>query len=461
LTSITNLGAEPNSGSPFVVNKSHILLVTFIVINILLIIDTSIVRISTFTAGIYPLENYMILFSLIYAAYTIGNIIIIRLVKNQLDSISSKKSLLFKSFFVGITATQYVVLVMILILISQILFNLYYSVWILKAISYNSYLMGGIILSLLSYKLFSWNKRNRSVVLVLFFFAISLICVNSTLMICSLQIQLTSKPENIIYTRSISGGFSPGSGVFKLVQEYISVISFSLMWLATAFLMKSYTSIMGMIRFWGIMFVSLIYFTGQFHPMFFGVISLSTISTTLGDIGYTIFVSAARPVAGIMFGIVFWSISRKVTKKVTKHHLLIAGFGIMTLFASNQSAGLSLTPLPPFGLFTAAFFGLSSYLMFAGLYSSAVSVSHDMTLRKQVRTYAKQLTLLDNIGTPEMKQRVESLVSGAMKDLKHKAHELVEDSGISPSIDEENFKQYIQIVMKEMGRRNGYVERNP
>ena len=128
----------------------------------------------------------------------------------------------------------------------------------------------------------------------------------------------------------------------------------------------------------------------------------------------------AKPIAGIIFGLVFWSISRKIDKTATKEYLLIAGFGMMLLIASNQTAGLSLTPLPLFGIFTAAFFGLSSYLMFTGLYSSAVSVSHDLTLRKQARAYAKQLILLDNIGTPEMKKNIESLVSRAMKDLKNK-----------------------------------------
>ena len=88
--------------------------------------------------------------------------------------------------------------------------------------------------------------------------------------------------------------------------------------------------------------------------------------------------------------------------------------------------------------------------MFTGLYSSAVSVSHDLTLRKQARTYAKQLILLDNIGTPEMKKNIESLVSRAMKDLKHKSRDLAENSGVSPSIDEENFKEYLQMVLKEV-----------
>lgn len=441
------------SGPALLLNRSLILLITFIIINALLVIDTSIVRISTFTGGMFPFESYMSLFLIIYAAYATGNIIVMRLVRGQLHSASGNKPLLFNSFFAGITATQYAILFMILVLICQIFINKYYSVWILKSISFNSYLMGGIMLSLLSYKLLSWFKKNKSFILILFFLAMSLTCANSILIMSSLGMQLASKPDNISYTRSLAGGFAPGSGMYKLIQDYILIISFSLMWLATALLMKNYSNIKGLIKYWGIMFISLIYFIGQFQPMFFGFISLSTISTTLGDIGYTIFVSAAKPVAGVMFGLIFWIISRKIDKRTTKEYLLIAGFGIMMLFASNQSTGLSLTPLPPFGIITAAFFGLSTYLLFIGLYSSAVSVSHDSTLRKQAKIYANQLILLDRIGTPEMKQHTESIVSRVMKDFKNQVTDLGESSGVLPSIDEQNFKDYLETVLKEVKKR--------
>ena len=449
----TNPSVKTISGPALLVNRSLILLITFIIINALLVIDTSIVRISTFTGGMFPFESYMILFLIIYAAYAAGSIIVMRLVRGQLHSASGNKQLLFNSFFAGITATQYAILFMILVLICQILINNYYSVWILKSISFNSYLMGGIMLSLLSYKLLSWFKKNKSIILILFFLAMSLTCANSILIMSSLEMQLASKPDNISYTRSLAGGFAPGSGMYKLIQDYILIISFSLMWLATALLMKNYSNIKGLIKYWGIMFISLIYFTGQFQPIFFGFISLSTISTTLGDIGYTIFVSAAKPVAGVMFGLIFWIISRKIDKRTTKEYLLIAGFGIMMLFASNQSTGLSLTPLPPFGIITTAFFGLSTYLLFIGLYSSAVSVSHDSTLRKQAKIYANQLILLDRIGTPEMKQHTESIVSRVMKDFKNQVTDLGESSGVLPSIDEQNFKDYLETVLKEIKKR--------
>ena len=54
---MTRPSVEANSSSKFLVNRSLTLLISFVIINILLIIDTSIVRISTFTGGMYPLER--------------------------------------------------------------------------------------------------------------------------------------------------------------------------------------------------------------------------------------------------------------------------------------------------------------------------------------------------------------------------------------------------------------------
>jgi hypothetical protein len=57
------------------------------------------------------------------------------------------------------------------------------------------------------------------------------------------------------------------------------------------------------------------------------------------------------------------------------------------------------------------------------------------------------------MGTPQMKEQVESLVSRILEDLKNKAHSLAESSGISPLIHEENFNDYLQMVLKEVKKR--------
>ena len=43
-----------------------------------------------------------------------------------------------------------------------------------------------------------------------------------------------------------------------------------------------------------------------------------------------------------------------------------------------------LFPCPPFVLVTVSFFGLASYLLLIGIYSSAVSVAEDSNLRRSI-----------------------------------------------------------------------------
>ena len=60
-------------------------------------------------------------------------------------------------------------------------------------------------------------------------------------------------------------------------------------------------------------------------------------------------------------------------------------------------------PYPPFGLITSSFMGLSSYLLFVGIYSSAIYVAEDSKSRQTIRkTAIKEAKLLDSIGTAQI-----------------------------------------------------------
>ena len=55
-----------------------------------------------------------------------------------------------------------------------------------------------------------------------------------------------------------------------------------------------------------------------------------------------------------------------------------------------------------------SFTGLSCYLIYSGLYSSAVTVSQAVSLRHSIRqSVTAQSKLLDSIGTAQMKQELE------------------------------------------------------
>jgi hypothetical protein len=63
--------------------------------------------------------------------------------------------------------------------------------------------------------------------------------------------------------------------------------------------------------------------------------------------------------------------------------MIIAAYGFL-LFYIAGSAMASQAAYPPFGLAAVSFTGLSCYLIYAGLYSSAITVSQDIALRHSI-----------------------------------------------------------------------------
>jgi uncharacterized membrane protein len=51
--------------------------------------------------------------------------------------------------------------------------------------------------------------------------------------------------------------------------------------------------------------------------------------------------------------------------------MIISGWGILLIFATNQAATQMFTPYPPFGIVTIALLNLGAFLMLIGIYDSA------------------------------------------------------------------------------------------
>lgn len=147
----------------------------------------------------------------------------------------------------------------------------------------------------------------------------------------------------------------------------------------------------------------------------------------------------------ILFGLAFFIIGRNIfsskdpnTDKV-KDYLTISAIGIIMLVSFSVSA-LQQT----YGVAAHSLLLLASYLFALGLYSSARSISHDISLRKSIKK--STVELLDNIGTAQMEQELKKRILKMVEDSKEK---MEEETGISPSMTLENAKEYLELVMFE------------
>lgn len=130
--------------------------------------------------------------------------------------------------------------------------------------------------------------------------------------------------------------------------------------------------------------------------------------------------------------------------------MIIAAYGFV-LFYIAGSASTSQAAYPPYGLISVSFTGLSCYLIYNGLYFSAVSISQDMNLRQSIKkSVMEQSKLLDSIGTAEMQNEVQKQILIAAS----KTSESMSDkTGIEPSMDEDDIRDYIQLVIKELDKK--------
>jgi hypothetical protein len=147
----------------------------------------------------------------------------------------------------------------------------------------------------------------------------------------------------------------------------------------------------------------------------------------------------------ILFGLAFLIIgrnvitSRSVTSQKVKDYLTISAIGIIMLVSFSVSA-LQQT----YGVAAHSLLLLASYLFALGLYSSAISISHDISLRQSIKKSTAEL--LSNIGTAQMEQDLKKRILKMVENSKEK---MEEETGISSSIIPENTKEYLELVMLE------------
>jgi hypothetical protein len=220
-------------------------------------------------------------------------------------------------------------------------------------------------------------------------------------------------------------------------------------WVATASVLRHYSKRLGRVKYWIIVGIPLVYFLGQYQPLFLNLFATFRLSEPIiFGIVYTLIFSASKPAGGVLFGIAFWSVARSISGTAVKDYMLISAYGMMLLFTSNQAIVLVSTSYPPFGLATISFFGLSSYLILVGIYSSAVSVGQDINLRRSIRkSVEQQSNLLGNIGTAQMEQEIQKRV---IKITKEQVDKMTEQTGVQSSVTEDDMKDYLNTVLKEI-----------
>ncbi|HSF51700.1 MAG TPA: hypothetical protein VLA74_13150 [Nitrososphaeraceae archaeon] len=320
------------------------------------------------------------------------------------------------------------------------------TLYVSHAISYGLWI---ITLGLLAKAFLSWFRRsNQNVMILILTLSMIAYVVNGFTSLTS-NLDMLIQQKAVILSTDVAyfpefSIVSLGSQI-TLVNQIASGIAYVLTWIGTVKLLYPYIQKLGKIKFWSIMSTAMIYYLISFPLFVLGYFSPSDNIDAMTNIH--IF-SLSGIFTGIIFGAAFLSVARTLDKKVSlRNEMIIAAYGLL-LFYIAGSAMAAQAAYPPYGLVSMSFTGLSCYLIYSGLYSSAVIVSQDSNLRQSIKkTVTEQSKLLDSIGTAHMQQELESRV---LTIAKKKSDLMEEETGIEPSMTENEIKDYIKIVTKEI-----------
>ena len=440
-------------------DKSGKILVLIIsVVIAVIIVDTSIVKLSALVNWrfVHDWKN-ITLFIAMSSVYAVSQYFILEFIKRrgekELGYAKGKMRLSAATFRKIVSIIQYVITAILIYVIFQLIFYSKYSPTATTAITVISYTTAAAMIGLLTYLFFSWfnqNRRSGSGLKVFLYGISSAALVLNTVIGVALIYSLSSTKAAMLGPHAGSVTVVVGTQIDRiLIPSYIatSILGFILMWSATAILLRSYSQRLGKAKYWFLISIPLVFFISQFLTLFSNQFAATL---ALFPILFTLLFVFSKPIGGILFGAAFYSIGRRGTSSdgnFVRDYMTFAAYGVVLFFVSSQNTVAQPT-YPPFGVIAASFVGLSGYMMFLGLYSSAICVSQDVKLRQIIRKSAVQeIKFLESIGTAQMEQELQNRV---LTIAKRNSDNMVEETGVQPSLTENDMKQYLEEVLIEI-----------
>jgi hypothetical protein len=417
------------------------------------LLDTSLLRISDFTINQLSLKDKTTIFAFTSVICLAAQYFVLNYVRKSayLKKGAAKRYLELISTMVimvqgGLAAVS-------LYVVFQVLVLAHYQVLSLVLVMTLSYALSIVQLAFLSQRFFSWFRIKRDSVVLVYGISTAILAINGVFTLVLVVDILLDKPATILPNRQITfpiSQYGPITGIFNSIFFVSSLAAFLFTWAATALLLRHYSRRIGRIKYWLVLIAPLAFFLSQFITLSFDLLSpLIRADPVFFGVLLTVAFTFSKPIGGILFGIAFWTLTKNIrSQSIVRDYMNIAAFGLILMFVVNQSLVLSATAYPPFGLVTVSLMGLSSYLVFVGIYSSAISISEDTRLRTAIRKVAlEQSKLLDSIGFAQMEEEIKKKV---FKIVKTNSEFLLPESGIPSSLDELEAKDYINEVMEEL-----------
>jgi hypothetical protein len=327
-----------------------------------------------------------------------------------------------------------------------------YSILSLIFVSYVSNFVPAGLLFIFALRFFSWYRDgNHSLGILLYALAFLILAISEVMAGIGSAYLLDQKDQVITPASDVQFAIFPeGSFLnnFFSYYRYLDYSSFLLTLTASAFLLYHYSKKTKTPKMIIIIALPILGYTATILD----ALNIYDTETNPDLFYYYIFQSLASISGGILFAFSFWFISNRLPESSVKTFLKITSLGFILLYLSNH-VDVTAATYPPFGINSLSLLPLASYFVLFGLYSSALSLSQDITLRQHLRSIAKNdNNLLSSIGTAQMEREVNRAVGELKEVADEQEKELAEKTGIETPVPENEIEDYLKQVIEEVAK---------
>jgi hypothetical protein len=426
----------------------------FIIISVLLAllaIENVVYTVARFLVKFNTSIEGMTLFITISIVYILGQTFLLRMMNSSSHAIKVRSNLI-TNLHTAVSIVQWVLVGNIVLLIIQMFALSSYSILSLIFVSYVSNFFTAGLLGIFALRFVYWYRNGNHSLGILLYALAFLILATSEVMAGIGSGYIVSQKDEIITPASKVhfANFPEGSflNIFFSFYQYVDYSSFLLILVASALLLYHYTKKTKTPKMVIIIALPILGYTATILD----ALNIYDTDTNPNLFYYYIFQSLASISGGVLFAFSFWFISTRLPESSVKTFLKITALGFILLYLSNRVDVTSAT-YPPYGINSLSLLPLSSYFVLFGLYSSALSLSQDITLRKQLRSMARNdENLLSSIGTAQMETEVKRAVSELKDVAEEHEKELEEKTGIETPIAENEVEDYLKQVIEEVSK---------
>lgn len=456
--------ARRDSGNSSVTGNNHVLglaLPSCIIIAAIAIDTLSAWFIDVIEGPLVAAPGFIMFVATTITMFAASQYLLLGAVRKITRGIRSRVLFLGTIYKVVIAAQPVMAGIIAVIILEMVFLNEYHLVWIV-AVNILASGLAAVILGVQAYRFLSWfvgsRDRRKDFVILLYGIApaLSALAIGVNTFTHS-SIMLQDKPALIeptqqIVFHSVNSTTHGLVGVLFIVAYAIPLLaSFVALMIGSALHLRYYSKI-GKTRYWTIVCLPAVLFFGALVPTLAAYPSGSFNLYAEELVAFRVVVIAG---AFASFGVIAYSYitmsriaQQEVANNPVRDYLLVAAFGIVMLSISDMPPVYHAT-YPPFGLPAHSLMVITSLISTMSFYSSAISVSEDVRLRRSIRAFARESHLLGKIGTVRIDQELQSRVLAIAKE----QSKVVEEVGVSLSMTEEDVKKYLDEVVTEL-RKN-------